>query len=384
MPDYGRPQSRNEAILQNMLGASNQLTEPQSRVEYLLQQILLQEGHEEKTIEDILNMVATVEDSTTASKSYAIGDFLILDNVLYIVTKAIDSGETIIVDTTGGNNNVETRQLVDNDIDLKESIEDFKSNGKLPNPYSLKLNGQDAYDGSGNVQWTVQGNDYIDVDDYESEQNGEKTLAISARVRNNTNTDVPGYMLDARQGKALGDAICEIRKLITLNGAKNMLEITAETTTISGVTITVHKDDNGSVDFVRANGTATAYISLHLGTINFEGGVKLSGCPSGSGNFGLIINNGEESYVDTGNGVVCDSYGEADVYLNISNGCTVDNIIFRPMVRYHEDSDDTFAVFARTNESLTRQTEMLENALNGLSFSVTSGGILRVSYDDGN
>lgn len=37
---FPKPQSRNEAILQNMLGADNVLEPPQSRVEALLQEIL--------------------------------------------------------------------------------------------------------------------------------------------------------------------------------------------------------------------------------------------------------------------------------------------------------------------------------------------------------
>ncbi len=39
---FEKPQSRNEAILQNMLGAENELVPPQSRIEALLQAILLQ------------------------------------------------------------------------------------------------------------------------------------------------------------------------------------------------------------------------------------------------------------------------------------------------------------------------------------------------------
>lgn len=38
--DLGEPQSRNEAILMNMLGASYDLDDPQSRIEYLLIEIL--------------------------------------------------------------------------------------------------------------------------------------------------------------------------------------------------------------------------------------------------------------------------------------------------------------------------------------------------------
>ena len=40
MSSFDNPQSRNEAILQNMLGASNTLGAPQSRIEFLLMQIL--------------------------------------------------------------------------------------------------------------------------------------------------------------------------------------------------------------------------------------------------------------------------------------------------------------------------------------------------------
>ena len=37
---FDEPQSRNEAILQNMLGADNELGEPESRIESLLMQLL--------------------------------------------------------------------------------------------------------------------------------------------------------------------------------------------------------------------------------------------------------------------------------------------------------------------------------------------------------
>lgn len=40
MADFDTPQSRNEAILQNILGADNDLGEPQSRIEELLMQLL--------------------------------------------------------------------------------------------------------------------------------------------------------------------------------------------------------------------------------------------------------------------------------------------------------------------------------------------------------
>lgn len=44
MGDFPTPESRNEAILQNILGADNELEEPQSRIEALLQQLLAMLG----------------------------------------------------------------------------------------------------------------------------------------------------------------------------------------------------------------------------------------------------------------------------------------------------------------------------------------------------
>ena len=53
----------------------------------------------------ILGDFATVESSTTASQAYAVGDYLVLNSVLYKVTTAIASGGTIT--TSGANANVE-------------------------------------------------------------------------------------------------------------------------------------------------------------------------------------------------------------------------------------------------------------------------------------
>lgn len=40
MADFDAPQSRNEAILQNIVGADNELGDPMSRIEALLMQVL--------------------------------------------------------------------------------------------------------------------------------------------------------------------------------------------------------------------------------------------------------------------------------------------------------------------------------------------------------
>ena len=61
--------------------------------------------------------LATVESSTTASKAYAVGDYLVLGGVLYKVTSAISSGSTITVGT-----NVVAAAIADDVSDISNKI----------------------------------------------------------------------------------------------------------------------------------------------------------------------------------------------------------------------------------------------------------------------
>ena len=64
MSDFNTPESRNEAILQNILGADNELVPPQSRIEVLLQEILAQGALQTKDFELIETI--TIEDDSTS------------------------------------------------------------------------------------------------------------------------------------------------------------------------------------------------------------------------------------------------------------------------------------------------------------------------------
>lgn len=61
MSEFEKPQSRNEAILQNILGADNQLIPPESRIEVLLQLLLeeLQGGSSEVVVDNELSKTST-------------------------------------------------------------------------------------------------------------------------------------------------------------------------------------------------------------------------------------------------------------------------------------------------------------------------------------
>ena len=96
---FGAPQSRNEAILQNMLGANNELLPPESRIEVLLQLLLLElenidgggsgGGGSTITVSDLQTMSVAGWDSSTKQQTVAI---------------ALDTSKRNVVDITIGEN----------------------------------------------------------------------------------------------------------------------------------------------------------------------------------------------------------------------------------------------------------------------------------------
>lgn len=139
---------------------------------------------------------------------------------------------------------------------------------------------------------------------------------------------------------------------------KNLLENTATTQTINGVTFTVN--DDGSVT---ANGTATANTGFKLceEILNVKAGVEyiLSGSPK-IANCRLDIRKNNTMYKDcqvlTGFGVTVNEvldggHGASFIpnedttvyaFIRISSGVTLNNVTFYPMLRLASDTDDTY------------------------------------------
>ena len=90
------PESRNVAILQNILGANNQLTTPESPIESLLQQLLakLGGGQGEPQIDyKILNkQTITIEHSSESRANY--NAYLILTQVGIVYVKIVNGEGT--------------------------------------------------------------------------------------------------------------------------------------------------------------------------------------------------------------------------------------------------------------------------------------------------
>jgi len=134
---------------------------------------------------------------------------------------------------------------------------------------------------------------------------------------------------------------------VTVEG-KNLLQNTATSQTINGVTFTVNA--NGSVT---CNGQATRviYFAFNSSFTLPVGEFVLTGCPTGGGDssYRMYIQTDNLSpqkfYTDTGNGVTIDNTNAGTVYsarILIVNGYSCNNLTFYPMIRKADIEDDTY------------------------------------------
>lgn len=139
----------------------------------------------------------------------------------------------------------------------------------------------------------------------------------------------------------------------TTSVKKNLLPNKAVSQTISGVTFTVNADKS-----VTANGTATADIFYVIHYDSSYSDVILSGCPAnGSLNTYRIqySNFVDQSFSDDGNGVyipTTKNAGNWRIVIFIGNGQTVNNFVFKPMIRLASIADDTYEPYIPDNEEL--------------------------------
>ena len=128
---------------------------------------------------------------------------------------------------------------------------------------------------------------------------------------------------------------------------KNLLNNTATSQTINGITFTINEDNS-----VLANGTSTALITFNLiGSNTFTlpaGTYVLSGCPTGGSDnsYRIDINNGAEfSQRDYGSGntfTLSSDLTVNNVRIRIASGTTINNLVFKPMIRLSSITNDTY------------------------------------------
>lgn len=131
---------------------------------------------------------------------------------------------------------------------------------------------------------------------------------------------------------------------------KNLLDNTATTTTKQGLTYTVR--DDGTVS-VTGTATAASYLAIAVNE-TFDRDVIVNGAPSGVNGVYIQVNTPIRNVNDTGDGVTIAAGEQINaVRLRIDNGVTVNGVIFKPMIRYATESDDTYAQYNRTTYPIT-------------------------------
>lgn len=168
-------------------------------------------------------------------------------------------------------------------------------------------------------------------------------------------------------------------------GAKNILENTYSTSTVSGVKFTVNDDGTVIADGINQDKKATAnitnvYISQAFVIPDFD--CVLSGCPDGGAynKYQIDILDGSTSgsvvVADHGDGVVFRksmfSSSVGVVRIRIQNGQVCDNLIFKPMIQKYAIKDKTYQPYAPTNRELYEMILALQSGQSGTR-SVSAG-----------
>lgn len=153
------------------------------------------------------------------------------------------------------------------------------------------------------------------------------------------------------------------------NSGKNLLNTIVDTQEINGVTFTVNRDASGNLVSIVANGTASAETRLGLNysdITKLEKGVTyvLSGNMETQTGVTLYLGDsqarlGIDNPVDTGSGVTFTptktGYASPNIY--ITNGVTVNNKTFYPMIRRADITDPTYAPYIPSVESRIEAVE---------------------------
>ena len=155
---------------------------------------------------------------------------------------------------------------------------------------------------------------------------------------------------------------------------KNLLQNTATSREINGVTFTVNSDGS-----ITCNNTATASSILRIG-IYLDAGVDyiLSGCSITSAEVRIDLRKNSDVVVDKdGNYVVNGSFprtfqltesGYYDVCIRIAPGYTCNNLTFYPMIRKADIEDDTYEPYITNTElNVTLPSISVPSGINILS-----------------
>lgn len=197
------------------------------------------------------------------------------------------------------------------------------------------------------------------------------------------------YTPYAKTNKELTEDTNAIEPMLNVLGAKNLLKNTASSATVNGVTFTVNSDGS-----VTANGTATAKAILHLRHQLSQGKYIITGLQSDGSNQTFRIWIGIRNSTDTAwvtsyfiskeSGLefeVPSGSPYVQVDLEIYNGYTANNLVFKPMIRPASIKDDTYVPYAMTNRELTEEVDAISTLASANLTKVESNLAWFAGYD---
>jgi len=156
--------------------------------------------------------------------------------------------------------------------------------------------------------------------------------------------------------------------------------------TYYGVTYTIITDNDGNVTGISTNGTvsssiwASAFALPNLYVTNGELYI-ITGCPSGGSGSTYVLyttNNKSDNVMDHGNGRQYSATftGYAYVRMAIYRGVTVNNLVFKPMIRLASEADSSFEPYKGKTYTI-----QLGDTIYGGELDVITGG-LRVTHGE--
>ena len=157
--------------------------------------------------------------------------------------------------------------------------------------------------------------------------------------------------------------------MVNVLGAKNLLLNEATTQILNDVTFT--KNSDGSIT---VNGTAsqTTYYPIAItGFVIGDGDYLLTGCPNGgsASKYSCFVRSTE---ADSSQWQYCTDYGNGATltasaikkyvaFIEIQNGQTISNLLFKPMLRPASIEDDTYVPYSMTNREMTPYVRAISN-----------------------
>lgn len=193
------------------------------------------------------------------------------------------------------------------------------------------------------------------------------------------------------------DVVNTLRDAEVIKG-KNLLSPKWQVGTGTGITFTVNSDGS-----VTANGTASGDNTFIIPKPDMlaDTPLILNGCPSGGSGttyFMQYTNEVDNAYNDFGSGVNITkfnytTYANAKIVIKIKSGQTVNNLVFKPMIRLATETDPTYephyiplkdSMFPRSEQTVLGAKNLLPNnatsqTTSGITYTVNSNGIVNAN-----